>query len=123
MSRPHMPSYLLEARGSFKKNPNRKRVDVVDGRTLGGPPEHLSEPERAAWIELADNALPDTLGRADRTTLELTVSLLLKLRSGAAMASELSLLATQLAKLGMSPADRSRVAAIPKAKKNDFADL
>jgi len=123
MSRPPMPSYLLEGRGAFKKNPNRKRVDAVDDRALGDPPEHLNEAERAAWIELAGNALPDTLGRADRTTLELTVSLLLKLRSGAAMASELSLLATQLAKLGMSPADRSRVVAIPKPKPNDFADL
>ena len=123
MSRPHMPSYLLENRGAFKKNPNRKRTDVVDARALGDPPEHLDEAERAAWAELAGNALPDVLSRADRTTLELTVSLLLKLRSGVAMASELSLLATQLAKLGMSPADRSRVVAIPKPKTNAFDDI
>jgi hypothetical protein len=123
MARPPIPSYLLENRGAYKKNPNRKRNDPVDDRALGDPPEHLNKSERAAWLELAGNALPDTLGRADRTTLELTVSLLLKLRSGAAMASELSLLATQLAKLGMSPADRSRVVAIPKPKTNDFVDL
>lgn len=123
MSRPHMPSYLLEARGSFKRNPNRKRVDVVDDRALGDPPEHLNESERAAWLELAANATPDTLSRADRIALELTARLLLKMRSGEARASELTLLAGQLAKFGCTPADRSRVVATPKPKTNDFDDI
>ena len=123
MSRRPMPSYLLEGRGSFKKNPNRKRVDVVDDRALGDPPEHLDESERAAWLELASNATPGTLSKADRVALELTARLLLKMRSGESKAAELTLLAGQLAKFGCTPADRSRVTAIPKPKANDFADL
>lgn len=123
MSRSPMPSYLLDARGAYKKNPNRTRVDVVDGRELGAPPEHLDEAGRAAWLELAGNATPDTLSRADRVALELTTRLLLKMRSGEAKAAELTLLAGQLAKFGCTPADRTRVTAIPRKEHNEFDDL
>jgi phage terminase small subunit len=118
-----MPSYLLENRGAFKKNPNRTRTDAVDGREIGSAPAHLDSQHAAAWAEIVDNAIPGTLGQSDRIAVELMARLLVKLRDGMAAAGEIALLANLQARFGCTPADRSRVVARPQPKKNDFDDL
>lgn len=124
MPTPRLPGTVLDARGSFRKNPNRKRNDAVDDREIGSAPAHLDAQHAAAWAEIVDNSIPGTLGRSDRIAVEITARLLVKVRDGVATSGETALLANLQARFGGTPADRSRVSAPqPKAKRNEFADF
>lgn len=124
MAKHRTPSNILDARGSFRKNPQRARADATDARPLGDPPMHLSEAQLAAWLEIVADAIPGLLNAADRVSVEIAAVTLAKIRDGSAIGGDYRLLANLLGRFGMTPADRSRVSAPqPKAKRNEFADL
>jgi len=115
MGRPRKPAALQELTGAYKKNPQRRRVEPVPTGPLGDPPERLSKEEKSAWHELVAIAPPGVLKNADRMVVELASRLLARVwkegiggRSGLAP-GELSMLEKLLSKMGMSPADRSKV--------------
>jgi phage terminase small subunit len=113
------PSALLEASGAFKKNPNRRRVDPEVTGELGDPPKYFTPDQRKIWRELEAMAPVDVLANADRWCCELACQLMSKLRTGQLRVAEVAQLVSLLARLGLTPADRSRVAPAGTPKKTD----
>jgi phage terminase small subunit len=122
MSRPRTSTAILEARGSFVHNPGRKAARANEPRPtgeLGRPPKHLADDEKKIWRELARIAPPGVLTNSDRWLVEMAVRLMTRVRKGTARTMEFGQLAQCLARMGLSPADRSRVSAVPQPTEED----
>jgi phage terminase small subunit len=119
MGKPRTPTSVLEARGTFLHDPSRSRVDPDTSGPLGPPPEHFAPELQSIWNEIASIAPVDVLSNADRFLIELTCTLMNRLRSGLIKTPEYATLLSCLSRLGMSPADRSRVAAPSKSSKTE----
>lgn len=118
MPRPRTPSAQLELTGRLAHDPKRyaSRSEPDVSGPIGDAPEHFNEAQVAIWDELVSIAIPDVLANADRFLLELVVRLMDRLRNGTATDSNLTTLRQTLAQLGMTPADRSRVAAMNRER-------
>lgn len=121
MGRNRVPSNVLELRGAFDKNPQRRREEPKVDTGLGAPPDYLTTEELAAWAEIEASAPEGILSRADRITVEMMVRTLIKFRNREPVkTAEMNLLLSMLSRFGMTPADRSRVAAPKEAAQGDF---
>jgi hypothetical protein len=112
MSRPRKPTATLEQTGAFVKHPERKReraAEPIPSGPLGEPPIHLSPDERAIWFELSEIVPPSVAKNSDRFAVEMLVSLMASFRSRRASVGEIAQLSSLLGRMGMTPADRSRV--------------
>lgn len=111
MGRPRTPSNILELRGSFDKDPQRRREDPKVDIGLGEAPPYFDDEERAIWEEIADSAPQGVLAKSDRLCIEMLVPLVLQLRQrGPMKAAERSFMLSTLTRIGCTPADRSKVA-------------
>ena len=110
---------VLEAKGSFKKNPQLKREDAKTSDEIGQPPIYFSDAEAAIWHELIATSPKGVLKNSDRTTLEIATTLLNDFRQDRASfnTSRLNALQKALASLGRTPVDRGRIAA-PEPEKD-----
>lgn len=127
MARPRTPTNVLDARGAFDKNPNRKREDPEVAGPLKGAPGYFDAEQVAIWKEVVKAAPKNVVTESDRFALEIAVLLLQQFRSDPIdfTAAKLVRLETLLGKFGMTPSDRAKVAG-PVSKKpggNAFADL
>lgn len=124
--RPRTPTAVLDARGSFKKHPERKREDEPEvTEPLGAAPGRLSEQERIAWDEITSTAPLGVLTQADRLHVEQTATLLAESWTEGTEfhTSKRNLLNRMLGQVGMNPADRSKIS-VPKVKRaNPFESL
>ena len=126
MARPRTPTNVLDARGSFKKHPERKRQDAETSGPLGAAPAHIDGGVLRAWTEIADSAPLDVLTNSDRISLEIAANLLAQFRSkpDEFPAAKLVRLEALLGKFGMTPADRAKVGGKKSEPKgNAFANL
>lgn len=126
MARPRTPTNVLDARGAFKKHPERARTDAQTAGPLGRPPAHVKGEVLKAWKEICKSAPLDVLTVSDRLALELAANLLAQFRTDAVdfPAAKLVRLEALLGKFGMTPADRAKVGGKKEAPKgNPFADL
>lgn len=124
MGRPRTPSNILELKGAFDKNPQRRREEPKVEPGLGDPPEYFDDERRAAWREIEEMAPSGVLSRSDRLAAEMLADLLARFRSGAKFTSadRRDMLAI-LSRFGMTAADRSRVAAPPAKEQADIWDI
>lgn len=112
MGRPRIPSNVLELKGAFDKNPQRRREDPKVEAGLGAPPDYFNEAESEIWREIEASAPEGVLARSDRIAVEMLVSLLVKFRARESLkAAERAHMLNLLSRLGLTAADRSRVAA------------
>jgi phage terminase small subunit len=123
MPRPRKPTRLLLLTGANVAHPERMRereLEPKDERPLGPPPAWLSTEQLSAWKEI--ESLAPWLARADRVAVEVASVLLAAFRcEGTALAPSLiARLETTLGRLGLTPADRSRVAESPAREENPF---
>ena len=120
------PTKVLQLSGAFRKNPNRARIDP-DTEALKAPPKHLSDSQRQIWADIVRAAPKGVITEADRFSLEILCTLVDQFRTKPAdmLAAKLVRLDVLLGKFGLTPSDRSKVAA--PARKTDsgnpFADL
>jgi hypothetical protein len=119
MGRSRTPTNVLDAKGAFKKNPNRQREDATPAGPLGSVPAHMSKEVGACWLELTEKAPHDVLTMSDEITLELAATLLAQFRANPLdfPAARLARLHAFLSSFGMTPADRSKVGG--QGKKRD----
>lgn len=113
--RTRTPTALLEARGSFKRHPERRRERQDEPRPdtpLGNPPKRLSEPEKAAWKEMQGQGF--WLTSADAMMVEIAANLMSQQRSGQIDNPARSLLVSTLIKLGFGPTERAKMKVIPE---------
>lgn len=121
MPRPRTPTPILELRGAFDKNPNRRRPSEPKPEPLGDPPDHLHDQARQAWVEIVSVSPAGVLGSMDRPLLEIASNLLAAHRNNPSETKGLSILISCLSKLGMSPTDRSKVVVVEDEKPNKWA--
>jgi hypothetical protein len=115
MGRNRTPTEILDAKGAFIANPQRKRPGepkAADG--IGPAPRRLTDAEKAIWKELAEDSAPGVLKRSDRNMFELLVVLTARFRDrlDAAIvmtAADRSLMLSLASRFAMTPADRSKV--------------
>lgn len=70
VARPRTPSKILDARGAFKKNPDRKRDGEPEVKDpIGAPPEDLTDGELKAWNMIVARAPMGVLTSADWPTV------------------------------------------------------
>lgn len=128
MARPRKASTVLELNGAFKKNPKRGRDRENEPEPvgdIGAAPGWFSAKQKACWAEIVDLCHAGSLCRADRLIVEHASLLLHQLRAEKWVVHPTILIRYEsaLGKLGLSPADRSKIK-VPKAKpKNKFAEL
>lgn len=115
MARPRLPTNVLDARGAFKHNPKRaeeRQGEPVPDDDIGEPPDWFSAEQFICWQEIVTLAHPGTLCSADRLLVEHGAQLLSHLRAEQWQVHPTILIRWEsvLSKLGMTPADRSKVA-------------
>jgi len=106
---------VLKRNGAFKKNPKRaaeRKHEPPPNGPIGPPPASLTPKQVECWVEIIANAPEGVLAKSDRVVVEIAARLLAHVRSKAKVSAALiALLGQSLQRLGMTPADRSRVAA------------
>lgn len=120
MTRPRKPTAVLELCGAFKKDPKRGAARADEPKPvgeIGDPPDGLTEAVREAWIELRSLAHAGTLSPADGPFLLYAAKVWAQVKAADFVDPKLGVrFESILGRLGMTPADRSRVAALkPKA--------
>lgn len=128
MARPRKPSNVLEMAGAFKKNPDRRRAreqEPEPAGDIGDPPEFLDEVERGCWIELVSLCHEGVLCAADRPFMEYGARVWAQLRNSGEIDPKLGIrFETVCARLGMTPADRSKVSGRkPDGKKDPYDEF
>lgn len=126
MPRPRTPTAVLELKGSFKKDPQRRRdgEPVVKG-PIGNAPDHFNEDELIVWKEVTETAPRGVLTEADRLTVEALCSLYAAFRADRFEfpIAKIARIQNMLGTLGMNPADRSKLSVPPEKPTNEFDDL
>lgn len=133
MGRNRTPTDVLRLKGAFRKDPKRGRERANEPKPtgpLGKPPSGFDEIELEMWAELEDICPPGVLKNADRWVVEIACKLMAKVREDGiggkrgASVGELSQLNNCLIRLGMTPADRSKIKVDPdKEESNPFEEL
>lgn len=125
MARPRTPTNILDARGAFKKDPQRKRHEPKPRGPLGPPPRYFDNDLKKIWREIVKQIPEGVLTKADRLSLEELTKLVHESRTfGTTMlVGRSNLLRTYIGLFGMSPADRARLDIQPEDAKNDFDDF
>lgn len=113
MSRPRIPSEVLDVRGSFLVHPAReeaRRHEPTSNCPLGEPPARLSAEIQAIWHEISADLLPGVGKKSDRLAFEVLCRLVNKLRLGTIRITELNAMVSLCGRFAMTPSDRSKVA-------------
>lgn len=127
MARPRKPSNVLELKGAFAKDPKRgvaRENEPEPVGVIGDAPAYLDESERACWKEIVGMCHVGSLCAADALIVEHGARVLAALRANPVYEDVKLMvrLEATLGKLGLTPADRSKVQVV-KAKEveNPFA--
>jgi phage terminase small subunit len=120
MGRNRTPTSVLDAKGAFEQNPQRKRPnEPTSTRPLGKPPKYLSKEQKKIWKEIASRLAPGVATEADRDAFEMMVRLTDVQRHGfwfegvhllTMKACDRNTLLSLWSRFAMTPADRSKVA-------------
>ena len=117
MPQPRTATAILEARGAFAKNPDRKRVDpVVTDPFPTQAPGHLNPLQVKCWHLIRECIPASVLNGADALMVEVCACLYAEFRSdseGMATA-RIGQMTKLFGQFGMSPADRAKLATKPE---------
>ena len=125
MGRPRTPTNVLELRGAFKHDPQRRRDGEPEGvGEIGEPSERLTELQREAWLEVVALCPVGVLTGSDRVFVDQIAELRALQWEGSITSTDRKILIGLLGKVGMNPSDRASLSVAPKGKPvNEFADL
>lgn len=111
MARPRTPSNVLELKGAFKKNPQRKRVNEPNpAKAIGKRPAQSVDPDEI-WDEIIAKCPPNVLTNADELALEIAVEYMRQFRMDPmrCSAERIKTVINLLARFGMTPSDRAKL--------------
>lgn len=112
MARPNHPTALHEIKGSYTKNPQRrKRGEPRPKGGIGPAPDWMPEAERKIWDELVGIVPPGVLGDSDRWAVERAVRLmyLARYEPDEFSGNREGHLLSYLSRMGLTPSDRSKI--------------
>lgn len=112
MPPPRKPSNILELKGTFKKDPKRRRNPAKPvNAPLGSPPAHLTQQQIDVWNEICRIAPPNILKMTDRMSLELFACLMAEFRADPVLFSSarVAQLMALFGRFGMTPSDREKL--------------
>jgi hypothetical protein len=110
MSKRRTPTAILEAKGAFDKDPQRRRDAEPDtDLTLGGPPSRFTDFQKQLWRQISKRLLHGVAKRSDRDAFETLVLLKESERSGVLLPAERGQLLSLYGRFAMTPSDRSKV--------------
>ena len=112
MARPRTPTKILDARGSFKKDPQRKRDGEPEVREpIGAIPDYFGESQKAAWTQIVSQAPLGVLTEADTLAVEMAAKLLAEMRTewDNFTVGKIGRLQALLGQFGMTPSERARL--------------
>ena len=116
MARPILPTKIKQLRGTIRKS-RINTNEPIPKKEIGLPPACLNESQQAVWNEILSISCHGVLTIADRILLEIPARLLAEYRvSGKLSAGERGQLISCLSKMGLTPADRSKIS-VPQADK------
>lgn len=126
MAPPRKPTNVLALNGAFKRNPKRgaaRSNEPLPEGTIGEVPARLNESEQACWRDIVAMCHEGSLCNADRLIVEHAARILSALRASSEYVDTKLMVRLEcvLGKLGLSPADRSRISIKPKATANPYA--
>ena len=126
MSRPRTATNILDAKGAFKKDPARKRTDPkCKNHFPARAPSHLN-PLQVKWWHRIRKAAPDgVLHDADVFAVELAAVLWAEFVVNPAEMNNgrISQMANALGRLGLSPADRAKLAVEAPKEAGEFDEF
>ena len=104
----------LATRANIANPAKFKKEEPVNPNAIGEPPLHLNPGAKRAWEEILQRAVPGVLTQADEHIVELLSMLISDLRTDPEFsAAKMAHLRQGLGSLGMTPADRMRLAKTP----------
>lgn len=113
MARPRTPSNVLALKGSFAKNPDRGRArenEPVVTPGIGEPPPDMPPEVVACWVELVMLCADGVLSAVDRPFMEYAARVYWMIKQPGPVDLKAGVrFEAIIGKLGMSPADRSKV--------------
>jgi phage terminase small subunit len=110
MSRPRTPTAILDTKGAFLANPQRKREgEPQPAGSIGSAPKHFSQDEKKIWREFVRTLAPGVGKSSDRLAAELIVRLILKERARTITSTERGHLILLVGRFGLTPADRAKI--------------
>src|SRR5690348_16313859 len=82
MARPRTATAILEAKGSYLRNPGRRQARALEPvpKPFGAAPEHLHEEEKATWSEISAKLQPGVAGASDEAAFEVLCCLVVNFR-------------------------------------------
>lgn len=125
MARPRTPTKILDARGAFDKNPNRRRDGEPEVKeSIGAPPEELSEGELKAWKMIVSRAPMGVLTSADWPSVWMAARIWAGFISDPDYpAGKVARLHAMLGQFGLNPSDRSKLSIEKPKDVNPFSAL
>lgn len=128
MARPRTATNILEMKGAFKHDPQRRRPDEpkVSAAIRKTPPRNLTKEQKACWKEILKLAPEGVLTAADAISVEIVACLLAEYRHDPLLmpASRITRLTTEMKTLGLNPSGRaSLVVPNPSRPADDFDDV
>lgn len=129
MARPRIATNIHELKGTFKTHPERRAArenEPVPKAGIGPSPEWFEPNEVEAWDYIVGVMPPGVLGDSDRVHLEVAARLLAYSRTvkiSEMSDGKLSRLDAMLGKMGLNPAERSKVKAEKAPPQNPFSAL
>ena len=128
MARPRTPTNVLEMRGAFKKDPQRRRArenEPIVYEPAGGPPDNFTDDQKKAWTDIQSRCPAGVMTKSDEIALEIAAGLLARHRLMPLTGTDLSQLNQLIGKFGMTPSERSKVTvSVPSQKAgNRFGTL
>lgn len=123
MGRPRKPTAILELTGAFRKDPQRKRDHEPQPKgPIGDPPVDFDDVLIMLWQDLIRMVPAGVLTISDRWLAELACRTMRAVKEGSALAAEKNLLLACLSRMGLTPADRSKIA-VPHEKAKELDEL
>ncbi len=126
MGRPRKPSAILDLKGAYSKNPNRKRNNEpkID-KPVGKPPSYFDKEQVKMWNEIKSSLVDGVALLSDKFSLELLCNTLVQYRRDpfAFTAADKSQLKAMLSHFGMSPSTRANIEIVQPKEPNLFDEF
>lgn len=126
MARPRTPTNVLDARGAFQKDPQRKRPHEPQVLTQfpAQAPARLSEEQRNAWDEIVKLTPAGVLTGSDVLSVEIAACLLAEFWRGPdkMTISRINRLHMLMGKMGLDPSGRASLV-VHAPESNPFDDV